>query len=91
MAKSKSREHGLEHIILNNNEDELWEIDYDCGMTVNVSDYMKMNLVNIEIIIKYSGPIKDFLEKERSCSNVQRHEDMTVCEKLHEIIWTFDS
>ena len=72
MVKSKNRQHGLEHIILNNNEDEVWEIDYDYGMAVNVSEYMKMNLVNTEII-KYSGSIKDFLEKERSCSNVQSH------------------
>ena len=90
MVKSKNRQHGFEHIILNNDDDELWEIDYDYGMAVNVSEYMKMNLVNTEII-KYSGSIKDFLEKERSCSNVQLHEDMIVCEKFHETIWTFDS
>jgi len=57
---------------------------------VNVSEYMKMNLVKTEII-KYPGSIKDFLEKERSCSSVQRHEEMIVCEKFHETIWTFDS
>jgi hypothetical protein len=59
-------------------------------MAVNVSEYMKMNSVKTEII-KYPGSIKDFLEKERSCSNVQRHEEMIVCEKFHETIWTFDN
>jgi hypothetical protein len=29
MVKEKAKEHGLEYVILNNDESELWEIDYD--------------------------------------------------------------
>jgi hypothetical protein len=29
MVKEKTKEHGLEHVILNDDESELWEIDYD--------------------------------------------------------------
>jgi hypothetical protein len=29
MVKEKTKEHGLEYVILNDDESELWEIDYD--------------------------------------------------------------
>lgn len=43
MVKEKTTEHGLEYVILNNDESELWEIDYDAGHAVNVSDYVKLD------------------------------------------------
>jgi hypothetical protein len=35
MVKEKTKEHGLEYVILNDDESELWEIDYDAGYAVN--------------------------------------------------------
>jgi hypothetical protein len=61
MIKEKTKEHGLEYVILNDNESELWEIDYDTGHAVNVSDYMKIDSLKQGSIIKYSGTIEDFL------------------------------
>jgi hypothetical protein len=90
MVKSKNRQHGVEYIVLNNNEDELWEIDYDNGIAVNVSGYMNMDTVDTEVI-RYSGSIEDFLVKARSCTNALHHEDMNIREKFYERIWTFDS
>jgi hypothetical protein len=90
MVKSKNRHHGLEYIFLNNNEDELWEINYDTGIATNVSSYMKLDSVNTEVT-KYSGTIEDFLVKERSCTNVHHIQDVAVRAKFHEIICTFDS
>ena len=90
MVKSKNRQHGVEYIILNNNEDELWEINYDTGMAINVSAYTKLDSVRTEVT-KYSGAIEDFLIKERSCTNVHHQEDITISAKFHERICTFDS
>ena len=90
MVKGKNRQHGLEYIVLNNNEDELWEINYDTGIATNVSAYMKLDSVRTEVT-KYSGAIEDFLIKERSCTNVHHHEDLTIRAKFHERICTFDS
>ena len=47
--------------ILNDDESELWEIDYDSGHASNVSGYMKIDLLKQGSIIKYSGTIEDFL------------------------------
>ena len=88
MVKSKNRQHGLEYIVLNNNEE--WEINYDTGMATNISGYMKLDSVRTEVT-KYSGAIEDFLVKERSCTNVHHQEDITISAKFHERICTFDS
>jgi hypothetical protein len=37
MAKKKIKEHGTEYVLLNDNKNELWEIDYDRGHATNVS------------------------------------------------------
>jgi hypothetical protein len=29
MVKEKTKEHGLDYVILNDDESEIWEIDYD--------------------------------------------------------------
>jgi hypothetical protein len=31
MVEETTKEHGLEYVILNDDETELWEIDYDTG------------------------------------------------------------
>ena len=31
MVKEKTKEHGLEYVTLNDDDSELWEIDYDAG------------------------------------------------------------
>jgi hypothetical protein len=89
MVKSKTRQHGSEHIILNNNEDELWEINYDNETAINVSGHINMNSVRTDVI-KYSGTIEEFLVKERACTNVYHHRNMTSGTKLYDRICTFD-
>jgi hypothetical protein len=39
----RTKEHALEYVILNDDESELWEIDYDTGHAANVSDYVKLD------------------------------------------------
>lgn len=91
MNKEKIKEHGLEYILLNDNEDELWEIDYDKGHAINVSEYVKLDLLNYDDIIRYSGTIEDFLINGRACKNVHFHETMGVPARLHVEACSFDA
>ena len=83
MIKEKTKEHGLEYVILNDDESELWEIDYDSGHATNVSDYMKIDSLKQGSIIKYSVTIADFLLEQRRCENIHFHETMDIQPRLH--------
>jgi hypothetical protein len=83
MSKGKTKEHGLEYVILNDDESELWEIDYDSGHAANVSDYTKVDLLKQGSSIKYSGTIEDFLSEQRRCENIHFHETMDIQPRLH--------
>ena len=82
MVKEKTKEHGLEYVILND-DSELWEIDYDSGHAANVSDYVKLELLKRDSIVKYSGTIENFLSEQRSCKNIHFHETMNVQARMH--------
>ncbi len=69
-SRKKTKEHGLEHVILNDDESELWESDYDAGHAANVSEYVQLDLLKHDSIVKYSGRIKDFLSEQRCCKNI---------------------
>ena len=81
MVKEKTKEHGLEYVILNDDESELWEIDYDSGHAANVSDYMNIDSLKQGSI--YSGTIADFLSEQRHCENIHFHETMDVQPSMH--------
>ena len=83
MVKKKTKEHGLEYVILNDDESELWEIDYDAGHASNVSDYVKIDLLKRDSIVKYSGVIEDFLSEQRSCKNIHFHKTMNIQARMH--------
>jgi hypothetical protein len=59
------------------------EIDYDSGHAANVSDYMKIDSLKQDSIIKYSGTIGDFLSEQRLCENIHFHETMDIQPRLH--------
>ena len=68
MVKDKAKEHGLEYVILKSDQEEqLWEIDYDKGLSLNVSEYMSLKNINSQnsSITRYYGRIEDFLKEER--------------------------
>jgi hypothetical protein len=79
----KKENDGLEYVILNNDESELWEIDYDAGHAANVSEYVQLDLLKHDSIVKYSGRIEDFLAEQRRCKNIHFHETMDVQARLH--------
>jgi hypothetical protein len=83
MVKKKEKEHGTEYVLLNDNEHELWEIDYDRGQALNVSEYVKLDSLKHSIIIRYAGTIEDFLTKERDCKSIHFHETMGVPANAH--------
>ncbi|HYY66344.1 MAG TPA: hypothetical protein VE622_04370 [Nitrososphaeraceae archaeon] len=92
MTKRKDQQHGLEHIILNDDEggDEIWEINYDNGIAINISEFMKLNSVK-DKVIKYSGNIEDFLVRERSCKNVHFHGERNISTRIHSKACSFDT
>ena len=81
MIKKKRKEHGLEYEILNDDESELWEIDYDSGHAANVSDYM--NIDSLKQGGVYSGRIAVFVSEQRHCENIHFHETMDIQPRLH--------
>ncbi len=84
MVKEKTKEHGLEYVILNDDESELWEIDYDTGYAAaNVSEYVQLDLLKHDSIVKYSGKIEDFLLEQRGCKNIHFHETMDVQPRMY--------
>ena len=92
MVKEKTKEHGLEYVILNDDdESELWEIDYDSGHAANVSEYVQLDLLKHDSIVKYSGRIEDFLSEQRRCKNIHFHETMGVQSRLHKKSCSFET
>ena len=81
--KEKAKKHGREYVILDDDSNQLWEIDYDTGHAVNVSEYVKVGSLKHDSIVKYSGRIEDFLLKQRDCKNIHFHETTGVPARLH--------
>jgi hypothetical protein len=70
-------------VILNDDESELWEIDYDAGHAANVSEYVQLDLLKHNSLVKYSGRNEDFLSEQRRCKSIHFHETMSVQSRLH--------
>jgi hypothetical protein len=83
MVKEKTKEHGLEYAILNDDESELCEIDYDTGHAANVSEYVQLDSLKHDSIVKYSGKIENFLSEQRGCKKIHFHETMDVQPRMH--------
>ena len=76
-------EHGLEYVILNDDTSELWEVDYDTGHAANVSEFVQLDSLKHDSIVKYSGTIEDFLLEQRRCKNIHFHDTMNVQARMH--------
>ena len=70
-------------MILNDDESELREIDYDTGNAANVSEFVQLDLLKHDSIVRYSGKIEDFLSEQRGCKNIHFHETMDVQPRMH--------
>lgn len=68
----------IEFIVLNDDEQELWEIDYEKKIALNIPD---LGIVKNKVS-KYTGTIEDFL-KEKGFSEVHFHDNRSLPSRAH--------
>ena len=68
----------IEFVVLNADEQELWEIDYERKIALNVSD---LGIVKNKVI-NYTGTIEDFL-KQKGFSEVHFHDNSSLPSRAH--------
>ena len=71
----------VEYILLDEVTNELWEVDYENGIALNVTEIIKPETVGN--IIKFSGKIEDFLSNERGLKNLHFHESVNFPMRVH--------
>jgi hypothetical protein len=59
------------------------EVDYDTGHAANVSEFVQLDSLKHDSIVKYSGTIEDFLLGQRRCKNIHFHDTMNVQARMH--------
>ena len=67
-----------EFVILNGDEQELWGIDYETKIAINISE---LNIVK-EKVVNYSGTIEDYL-REKGFTEVHFHKRGTLPSRAH--------
>ena len=67
-----------EFVVLNGDEPELWEIDYETKIALNISE---LNIVK-EKVVNYPGTIEDYL-REKGFTEVHFHERGTLPSRAH--------
>ncbi|RPI80370.1 MAG: hypothetical protein EHM34_03025 [Nitrosopumilales archaeon] len=68
----------IEFIVLNDDEQELWEIDYEKKIALNISD---LGIIKNKVS-NYTGTIEDFL-KEKGFSEVHFHANSSLPSRAH--------
>jgi hypothetical protein len=67
-----------EFVVLNGDEQELWEVDYEKKIALNVSE---LNIAK-EKVVNYPGTIEDYL-REKGFTEVHFHESGTLPSRAH--------
>ena len=67
-----------EFVALNGEEQEIWEIDYEDNIALNISE---LN-ISKDKVIEYPGTIEDYL-KEKGFTEVHFHERGTFSSRAH--------
>jgi hypothetical protein len=68
----------IEFVILNDDDQELWEIDYDKKIALNISD---LSIVK-DKVSNYTGTIENFL-KEKGFSEIHFHDNSSLPSRAH--------
>ena len=68
----------IEFVVLNDDEQELWEVDYEKKIALNISD---LDIIKNEVS-NYTGTIEDFL-KEKGFSEVHFHNNSSLPSRAH--------
>ena len=80
MTDRNAKTSELEYVLLIGSE--LWEIDYDRGSAIDVSEVMRKDSVKLKPI-EYSGSIEDYLINQRKCKNVHFHNSALSSARAH--------
>ena len=67
-----------EFVVLNGDEQELWEVDYEKKIALNISE---LNIVK-EKVVNYPQTIEDYL-REKGFTEVHFHERGTLPSRAH--------
>jgi hypothetical protein len=66
------------------NKEQLWEIDYDKGYALDISEITDLDLISKEYkLIGYFGNIEDFLLTERGCTDIHLHDSVGLPDQIH--------
>jgi hypothetical protein len=68
----------IEYVFMDGNEEELWEMDYETKIALNISE---LNIVK-EKVVNYPRTIEDYL-REKGFTEVHFHERGTLPSRAH--------
>jgi hypothetical protein len=71
----------VEYVLLEEVTNELWEVDYENGIALNVTEIIKPELTGN--MIRFSGKIEDFLSNERGLKKLHFHESVNFPMRVH--------
>lgn len=80
MTNNNTNGSNIEYVLLNGNE--LWEIDYNKGSAIDVTEVIKKETLKQEPM-EYVGSIEDYLAKQKKCKNIHFHESAFGFERVH--------
>ena len=63
----------IEYVLMNGNDEELWEVDYEKKIALNISE---LNIV-IEKVVKYPGTIEDYKPYCKTFRLYQKQKEQT--------------
>jgi hypothetical protein len=67
--------------MIDKDEIEFWEIDYKNKIALDVTEIIKPE--SIDKLIRYSGKIEEFLQKERGCKDIHFHNSFRFPSRIH--------
>jgi hypothetical protein len=71
----------LEYVIINDNDNETWEIDHKNKIALDISEIVKPG--SIENPTKYSGKIEEYLQKEKGYKDIHFHDSFSIPKRIH--------
>lgn len=80
MTHENTNRSNVEYVLLNGNE--LWEIDYNAGLAIDVTEVIRRESLK-QKPIGYAGSIEDYLAKQKKCKNFHFHESAFGFERAH--------
>ena len=80
LTNDSTNELNTEYVHLNGNE--LWEIDYNKGSAIDVTEVIRKETLKLKPV-DYAGSIEDYLAKQKNCKNFHFHESFSGFNRAH--------